>query len=214
MPRAGARGASLFRGKAYNAWAFESGRTVMSKKHKTQSGLIEKEDAILVVIDMQERLFPVMAEKETLADQVIKLVKFAKIVELPVIITEQEKLGPTLPEIKEELKSVSAVPKVDFNCFGCEAFVKRVQELNKGTLILCGIEAHICVAQTALYAASDFEVHVVRDAIASRSPQNCRIAVERMSRRGITITSTEMVIYELLKRAGTDTFKQVLKLVK
>jgi isochorismate hydrolase len=186
----------------------------MSKKHKAQSGLIEREDSILVIIDMQERLFPVMAEKETLAEQVIKLAKFAKIVELPVIITEQEKLGPTLPEIKEELNSVLPVPKVDFNCFGCEAFVKRIQELNKGTLILCGIEAHICVAQTALYAASDFEVHVVGDAIASRSPQNCRIAVERMSRRGITITSTEMVIYELLKRAGTDTFKQVLKLVK
>jgi len=186
----------------------------MSKKHKAQSGLIEKEDAILVIIDMQERLFPVMAEKETLADQVMKLVKFAGIVGLPVILTEQEKLGLTLPEIKEELKSVPPVSKVDFNCFGCETFVKRIQDLQKRTLILCGIEAHICVAQTALYAASDYEVHVVGDAIASRSPQNCRIAVERMFQRGITITSTEMVIYELLQRAGTDTFREVLKLVK
>src|SRR5512139_1444213 len=98
----------------------------MSKKHKAQSGLIEKEDAILVIIDMQERLFPVMAEKETLADQVMKLVKFAGIVGLPVILTEQEKLGLTLPEIKEELKSVPPVLKVDFNCFGCETFVKRI----------------------------------------------------------------------------------------
>ena len=186
----------------------------MSKKDKARSGLIEKEDAILVIIDMQEKLFPVMAGKEALADQVMKLVKFAKIVGLPTIMTEQEKLGPTLPGIKEELRSVPPVPKVDFNCFGCEAFVKRIQELNRRTLILCGIEAHICVAQTALYAASDYKVHVVGDAIASRSPQNYRIAVERMSRRGITITSTEMIIYELLKRAGTDTFREVLKLVK
>jgi isochorismate hydrolase len=186
----------------------------MSKKHQAKSGLIEREDSMLVIIDMQERLFPVMAEKETLADQVMKLVRFSKIVGLPVIMTEQEKLGPTLPEIKGELASVAPVPKVDFNCFGCEAFVKRVHELDKRTLILCGIEAHICVAQTALYAASDYEVHVVADAVASRSPENRRVALERMSRSGVTITSTEMVIYELLRKAGTDTFKEVLKLVK
>jgi isochorismate hydrolase len=103
---------------------------------------------------------------------------------------------------------------VDFNCFGCEAFVRKIHELNRRTLILCGIEAHICVAQTALHAASDYEVHVVADAVASRSLENRRIALERMSWRGIAITSTEMVIYELLKRAGTDTFREVLKLVK
>jgi isochorismate hydrolase len=186
----------------------------MSNSLKAQTGLIEKEDSILVIIDMQERLFPVMAEKEKLADQVMKLVRFSKIVELPAIMTEQEKLGPTLPGIKEELAPVSPVPKVDFNCFGCEDFVKRIQDMNRRTLILCGIEAHICVAQTALYAAADYEVHVVADAIASRLPENRRIALERMSRRGVTITSTEMVIYELLKKAGTDTFKEVLKLVK
>jgi isochorismate hydrolase len=187
---------------------------MMSKKHKGQSGLIEREDSILVIIDMQDKLFPVMAEKEDLANQVMKLVRFSKIIGLPVIMTEQEKLGPTLPGIMGELASVSPVHKVDFNCFGCEAFAKRVQELERRTLILCGIEAHICVAQTALYAASEYEVHVVADGIASRSPENRRIALERMSERGITITSTEMVIYELLRKAGTDTFKEALKLVK
>lgn len=186
----------------------------MSKKHKAQSGLIERKDSILVIIDMQDKLFPVMAEKEDLANQVMKLVRFSKIIGLPVIMTEQEKLGPTLPWIKEELASVCPVPKVDFNGFGCEAFAKRVQELERRTLILCGIEAHICVAQTALYAASEYEVQVVADAIASRSPENRRIALERMSQGGVTITSTEMVIYELLRKAGTDTFKEVLKLVK
>ncbi len=100
----------------------------MSKKHKAQSGLIEREDSMLVIIDMQERLFPVMAEKEALVNQVMKLARFSKIVGIPVIVTEQEKLGPTLPEIKGELASVVPVPKVDFNCFGCEAFEKRVQE--------------------------------------------------------------------------------------
>jgi nicotinamidase-related amidase len=187
---------------------------MMSKKHKAQPGLIEREDSMLVIIDMQEKLFPVMAEKEALVNQVMKLARFSKIVGIPVIVTEQEKLGPTLPEIKGELASVVPVPKVDFNCFGCEGFEKRVQESDKRTLILCGIEAHICVAQTALHAALDYNVQVAADAIASRVPENRRIALERMSRSGITITSTEMVIYELLKRAGTDTFKEVLKLVK
>jgi len=187
---------------------------MMSKKHPGASSLIEMEDALLVIIDMQERLFPVMADKEALAEQVMKLVRFSKIVGLPVIVTEQEKLGATLPQIRGELASVPPVPKVNFNCFGCETFVKRVQELNRGTLILCGIEAHICVAQTALHAAAADDVHVVADAVASRSPENRRIALERMSQGGITITSTEMVIYELLKRAGTDTFREVLKLVK
>ncbi|MCU0594323.1 MAG: hydrolase [Desulfobacterota bacterium] len=186
----------------------------MGKKHEAQSGLIEREDSVLVIIDMQEKLFPVMAGKEDLANQVIKLVRFAKIVGLPVIATEQEKLGPTLSEIKGEVPSVSPVSKVDFNCLGCEAFTKRVQELERRTLVLCGIEAHICVAQTALYAASDYRVHVVADAVASRAPENRRIALERMSRSGITITSTEMVIYEILRKAGTDTFREVLKLVK
>lgn len=186
----------------------------MGKKHKAQFGLIEREDSLLVMIDMQEKLFPVMAEKDALLSQVMKLIRFSKIAGLPVIVTEQEKLGPTLPELLGEGTAVAAVPKVDFNCFGCEAFVKRLGESGKRTLILCGIEAHICVAQTALYAASDYEVHVVADAIASRSAENRRVALERMARSGVTITTTEMVIYELLKRAGTDTFKEVLKLVK
>jgi isochorismate hydrolase len=186
----------------------------MSKTCNAPSSLIQSEDSILVIIDMQERLFPVMTGKEDLAEQVMKLVRFSKILGLPVIMTEQDKLGPTLPEIKGELASGAPVSKVDFNCFGCEPFVKRVQELTRKTLVLCGIEAHICVAQTALYAVSDYVVHVVADAIASRSPENRRVALERMSRSGITITSTEMVIYELLRKAGTDTFKETLKLVK
>jgi len=186
----------------------------MGKKHGAQSGLIEREDSLLVIIDVQEKLFPVMAEKEKLASQVMKLVRFSKIVGLPVIVTEQEKLGPTLPEMRGELTSVAPVPKADFNCFGCEAFLKRVRESEKTTLVLCGIEAHICVAQTALHAAPDYTVQVVSDAIASRSPENKRVALERMARSGVTITSTEMVIYEILKRAGTDTFRKVLNLVK
>jgi nicotinamidase-related amidase len=180
----------------------------------SQGGLIRKEETVLVIIDMQERLFPVMAEKERLLENVMRLVKFSRVLGLPVLLTEQEKLGNVLPMIQEELREVQPIGKVDFNCFGCEVFSDTLAMLRKKTLVLAGIEAHICVAQTALHAASEYNVHAVSDAIASRSPHNHQIAVERMMQRGVTITSTEMVIYEILGKAGSETFREVLKLVK
>ena len=186
----------------------------MGKKTQAGAGLINMADAVLVVIDMQERLFPAMAEKDELLKNVMKLVRFSKVMGLPILLTEQEKLGSILPEIKEVLKEVQPVSKVHFNCFGCEAFIEKAAGLNRETLILAGIEAHICVAQTAIHAVSGNTVHAVSDAIASRTPHNHRIALERMMQGGVIATSTEMVIYEILERAGTDIFREVLKLVK
>jgi nicotinamidase-related amidase len=180
----------------------------------SRHGLIKKEESVLVIIEMQERLFPAMARREKLLQNVLRLVKFARIFGLPVIVTEQEKLGPTLPQILGELEDIQPIVRPDFSCFGSQAFSNRVKELNRRDLILAGIEAHICVAQTALDAALEHRVHVVSDAISSRSLQNWKVALNRMVQGGITITSTEMVIYELLKKSGTDFFKQTLKLVK
>jgi isochorismate hydrolase len=195
---------------------FEPGRKGIAMESGALGGrgLINKEETVLIIIDMQERLFPAMAEREKLLENVMRLVRFSKVLGLPVLLTEQDKLGSTLPEIKEELKEVQPIGKVDFNCFGCEAFSQTMARLGKSTLVLAGIEAHICVAQTALHAAPEYTVHAVSDAIASRSPGNHRIAVERMMQRGVTITSTEMAIYEILRRAGSDVFREVLKLVK
>jgi isochorismate hydrolase len=186
----------------------------MDKTAQHSAGLIQSDDAVVIIIDMQERLFPAMADKEKLQENVMRLVKFSKVVGLPVVITEQEKLGSTLQEIKEELKEVHPISKVDFNCFRCGSFTKRLESFRRKTLILTGIEAHICVAQTALHALSEYAVHVVSDAIASRSPHNHRVALDRMMQSGVTVTSTEMVIYEILRRAGSDIFREVLKLVK
>ena len=191
-------------------------RKGMSMIQGAQGGspLIRGDETVLVIIDMQERLFPVMAGKEGLLENVMKLVKFSKVMGLPVLVTEQEKLGNTLPEIREELKGVQPIGKVDFNCFGCEAFSQSLVGLQRKTLLLAGIEAHICVAQTALHAVSGYSVHAVSDAIACRSPHNHRIAEERMMQGGVTVTSAEMAIYEILGSAGTDTFREVLRLVK
>jgi isochorismate hydrolase len=181
---------------------------------RSRHGLIQECDSLLVTVDMQERLFSVMAEKELLADNVVRLLRFGKIIGLPVLVTEQEKLGVTLPQIREELRGVEPVSKAEFDCLGVRAFREKLKSMNRKTLILAGIEAHICVAQTAISARSEYTVHVVADAISSRSLRNREIALERMMQAGVTVTTTEMVIYEILKRAGTDIFREVLKLVK
>jgi nicotinamidase-related amidase len=154
-----------------------------------------------------------MAEGEKAVANTRRLLGLAEVMGLPVIATEQEKLGRTIPEIGEKLAG-KVVPKTTFDCFLTDEFSARVAKTERSALIICGIEAHICVAQTALSGHPRFTVHVVADAIASRSPHNVSIAVERMRAAGVTITSTEMVIYELLQRAGTAEFKAMLPLVK
>jgi nicotinamidase-related amidase len=176
--------------------------------------LITREESLIVIIDMQERLVPAVAEKEKVVENVVRLARFSRITGVPVIVTEQQKLGGTLPEIMEALAHPVPLSKVDFDCFGAAGFAEKVRALGRKTLLLTGIEAHICVAQTALSALSEYRVHVAVDAVSSRTLQNRDTALRRMEREGVTITSTEMMIYEVLERAGTDEFREVLKLVK
>jgi nicotinamidase-related amidase len=186
----------------------------MANSGSTSPNLATREDSVLVVIDVQERLIPVIANKETIAENVVRLLKFAEIIGLPVVLTEQEKLGDTLPAILEASPDLQSIRKLDFDCFGCQDFPPRLAKLGRKTLILCGVETHICVAQTALHALSDYTVHVVSDATSSRAEHNSKVALDRMRQAGVVVTSTEMVIYELLQRAGTDEFRAVLPLVK
>jgi isochorismate hydrolase len=189
-------------------------RLHLEKAQSSGGSLLGKNDPILVIIDMQERLIPVIADKEIVIENVVRLAKFSTIIGLPVVLTEQQNLGDTLPEIREELKDIPPITKLEFNCFGSHAFSKRIGKQDRNTLIIAGIEAHICVAQTALHAHPDYAVHVVSDAVSSRALHNRDVALHRMRQKGITVTSTEMVIYELLGKAGTDMFREVLKLVK
>jgi nicotinamidase-related amidase len=176
--------------------------------------LITKEECVLVVIDVQERLMPVIAQKDMVLQNILRTLRFAQLLDIPVVITEQEKLGPTLPEIAAEAVRVQPVGKVFFNCFMSVEFEHNIKRLERKTLILAGVEAHICVAQTALHALPSFKVHVLADAIGSRKIENRDLAIERIRQAGATITSTEMFIYEILQRAGTDKFKAALQLVK
>ena len=176
--------------------------------------LAEKKDCILAVVDVQEKLVPVIARAEEIIQNIIKLVKFARMLALPIVFTEQQNLGRTVEQIRSETGEVEAISKITFSCFASDEFRNYVHSLKRKTLILTGIESHICVAQTALDAPREFSVQVVADAVASRDPRNREIALDRMRAAGITITSTEMLMYELLKKAGTDEFRATLPLVK
>jgi nicotinamidase-related amidase len=176
--------------------------------------LLDRGDCALVVIDAQERLIPALSGADKAVANIVRLVKFAGIVGLPVICTEQQKLGSTAVEIRAELPREEPMLKAEFDCLLNPAICDRLERVRMSTLILAGFEAHICVAQTALHAAETHLVHVVSDAVASRDPENKAVALERLRRAGVVVTSTEMVIYEILQRAGTDEFRSVLPLVK
>ncbi len=186
----------------------------MKDNHSYRSGLLSADDALLVVIDLQERLLPAIADKEKVVENARRLVKFARVVGLPIILTEQQNLGETIAELREELKDIEPAIKLEFDCFESGVFIDRLEQLKRNTLIIIGIEAHICVAQTALHAVSHYKVQVVSDAISSRSSHNCEVALQRMRQSGVIVTSTEMAIYELLGRAGTAEFREALILVK
>ena len=176
--------------------------------------LIKRQESLLVIIDAQERLLPVIEGREAVVENIIRLVKFARIIGLPMVVTEQEKLGATVEPISSQLPAYEPIPKVTFDSFGCPQFKDRLAQMAPQNLILAGVEAHICVAQTALGGLGEYNIHVVSDAASSRTPANRKMALDRMARAGAVITSTEMVIYELLVQAGTDEFRSVLPLVK
>jgi nicotinamidase-related amidase len=186
----------------------------MTHSDDSSPNLIGREDTVLVVIDVQEKLMPVIVNRDRVTENMLRLLKSSEILGLPIILTEQEKLGDTLPELLEARSGLQPVRKLDFDCFGCREFTEELHSIGRRTLILCGVETHICVAQTALHAAPDYTVHVVSDATSSRKEANWEVGLERMRQAGVVVTSTEMVIYELLRRAGTDEFRAVLPLVK
>jgi nicotinamidase-related amidase len=186
----------------------------MKKIAPSEEILISKDDSLLVIIDMQENLVSKVAGSDTVVENILRLIRFSRIVGIPMVVTEQEKLGKTISDIRDRLRGVQPISKLEFNCFRSNEFRERLTQLKRNTLIIAGIEAHICVAQTAMYGLSEYNVHVVSDAISSRSIHNRVVAINRMRQFGVHITSTEMFIFELLGKAGTNTFKEVLKLIK
>lgn len=179
---------------------------------------LRPEDCALAVIDIQEKLLPPIYEKERLVRNSQLLARLANILQLPVIVsTQYEKgLGQTVAEIRSLLPDVKPVDKLEFGCFGNGEYCSQVGKLaNRNTLLLCGMESHICVMQTALGALNQgLNVHVAADAVSSRTELNWKLGLNRMRAAGAVLSSTEMMIYELLGKSGTPAFKEMLKHLK
>jgi len=175
------------------------------------------ENTALVIIDIQEKLFRVIHEKENLSANTVTLVKGIRSLDIPVILTEQNPtgLGPTLPEISSLMPDIEPITKFDFSCCKEEAFLRKLEELKRNQIVVCGIETHICVYQTALDLADmEYEVQIAVDCISSRTTANRDTALSRMELEGIMPTSTEMILFELLGTAKHDKFKQISALIK
>jgi nicotinamidase-related amidase len=180
--------------------------------------LLNKENSVLVIFEMQERLFPAVLSHKEVLQNIINLARSCKVLGVPIILTEQypKGLGPTIPDLKDALdEGVVPLEKLSFSAFGSESFRDRLKELNAKTLILSGLECHICITQTALAGLSEgFDIHVVSDATSSRTKENYQAGLARIRQAGAVITTTEMVLYEMMKVAKTPEFDEVLKVLR
>jgi nicotinamidase-related amidase len=176
---------------------------------------LEPSQCALLVIDIQQKLLPPIFQKEQLVKNSQLLIRLAGILKIPALVSTQysKGLGDTVPEIASLLPGTEPLDKQMFSCFGSDAFCSLLKRLpgNRNTLLLCGMESHICVTQTALAALRDgYIVHVASDAVSSRTELNWKIGLERMRAAGAVLSSTEMMIYELLRSSGAPGFKELL----
>jgi len=179
---------------------------------------LDPSQCALVVIDIQEKLLPPIFQKEQLVRNSQLLIRLAGILKIPTLVTTQysKGLGNTVADVASLLPETQAIEKQIFSCFGSDVFCSTLKRLpgNRNTVILCGMESHICVAQTALAALREgYLVHVASDAVSSRTEWNWKIGLQRMA-AGAVISSTEMVIYETLRSSDTSAFKDMLKYLK
>lgn len=182
--------------------------------------LLKAATSQVLIVDMQARLVPAMHDADALARRVIILATAAAQLGVPITISEHcaDKIGTTVPELASAAKGACVQPKSSFSCLADEGIAAHLAaQAGEGRrqLVICGIEAHVCVLQTALAAmGADYDVFVVADAVTSRRAQSCDIALSRMTQAGIVPVTTEMVLFEWLERAGTPAFKTVSALIR
>lgn len=184
---------------------------------KTGTMLIRTDRSLLLVIDVQARLAPAIHDGPRLTANIIKLLQAGRRLQVPCLATEQYSrgLGRTLPEVAEEMPDDAAVEKIHFSALSEPGFAARLESFDRKQLIVVGMEAHVCVLQTVLELLdADYEVFLVADATGSRAPENAALAVERMRDAGASIVSSEMVMFEWMRRADIACFKEVSALIK
>ncbi len=182
---------------------------------------LEAQRSQLLVIDVQERLLPVISGAEEMIGNCARLIEGARLMEVPVLISEQYRkgLGPTAGVLREKAGNAPVMEKMHFSCLGDAAMAAQLAQTEKGgrsSYLLAGIEAHVCVAQTALDLKARGAAHVcvAADAVASRRERSVEIALDRLRQNGVEVVTTEMALFEWQEQAGGARFKQISQLVK
>jgi len=178
---------------------------------------ITKENTVGLIIDIQERLVPAMWEKEILLKNCQVLIQGLSELEIPLLVTQQysKGLGETIPEIKSVISDFSFIEKRNFSCCDELVVIEKLKELDAKNIIICGIESHVCVLQTAVdLKEAGFNPIVVMDCVSSRSKESIETAKERFRFEGIMMTSYESILFELARSSASPEFKAISRLVK
>ncbi len=179
--------------------------------------MLTSDQAVLLMIDVQGKLARTVSDSGRVLTNLEKLAWGARLFGLPVIVTEQNPkgLGPTIPEIQKLLGDFAPVEKTAFNACGDPSFVGKIRETGRMQILVCGIEAHVCVYQTvAGLMDMGYEVQVAADAVSSRTPENRQMALDRMRDMGAAISTTEMALFELMEVAEGEAFSEFVRIVK
>ena len=179
--------------------------------------MLDIQNCCLVIVDVQGKLAQLMHGKQALFRNIQILIKAAKILNIPILWCQQcpDALGPTIPEIAQLLEDNEPINKAAFSCCKDMHFNAKLKDLARKQVLLCGIETHVCIYQTAVdLLRQDFHVEVIADAVSSRALENKQIAINRLVAEGAKISCTEMVLFELLKTAEHPEFRQITKLIK
>jgi nicotinamidase-related amidase len=179
--------------------------------------MLKMENTALLIVDIQGNLAHAMHEKELLFKNTQTLIKGIQVLGLPILWVEQnpQGLGPTIPEIADILSNIQPISKMSFSSCRNDRFMKALRVLNRKQVLIAGIEAHICVYQTAAdLVALGYEVQVVSDAVSSRNRVNKEIGLQKMRDSGVSLTSVETALFELIRVAEGEQFKEILKIVK
>ncbi len=195
-------------------------RTQPSQAKPPHPMTLSRDHTTLAVLDVQERLFHAMDadHREEVMRNIKVLAVAARRLHVPILVTEQypKGLGHTLQELKDTLgPGVEPIEKVTFSCCGIEPFRSRLTTLGARHVVLTGIEAHVCVLMSALdLLAEGYTVHVVADAVTSRTQGNWRLAMGQLRQAGAVVTGTESVLFQLLRQADTDEFRELARLIR
>ncbi len=179
--------------------------------------MLTPKETLLLIIDVQARLAPAVFESGLVESNISKLLRSCELLEVPVILTEQypKGLGHTVPPLMELIRDGQVFEKLSFSCCGSDDFMNRLRSLGRNNILVVGMETHVCVYQTCMELIEfGYDVHIVTDAVSSRTPENRSLGIRCIERAGGVPTSTEMAIFELLRVAEGDTFKAISKIIK